>query len=63
MKSRHRLQTARTGFSAQRPRLAGKPGMLVIRAVIMRKLIHIISGVLRSGTVYFHQITEKPACQ
>ncbi|MDD7997456.1 IS110 family transposase [Kosakonia radicincitans] len=43
----------------QRLRLAGKPGKLIVGAV-MRKLIHIIFGVLRSGTVYRSQITGEP---
>jgi transposase len=45
-----------------RLRLAGKPGMLIIGAA-MRKLIHIIFGVLRSGTVYVPQTTGEPACE
>ncbi|MBK5017962.1 IS110 family transposase [Pantoea sp. S62] len=45
-----------------RLRLAGKPGMLIVGAA-MRKLIHIIFGVLRSGTVYTPQITGEPACR
>lgn len=44
-----------------RLRLAGKPGMLIVGAA-MRKLIHIIFGVLHSGTVYVPQITGEPAC-
>lgn len=43
-----------------RLRLAGKPGMLIVGAA-MRKLIHIIFGVLRSGTVYVPQTTGEPA--
>lgn len=45
-----------------RLRLAGKPGMLIVGAA-MRKLIHIIFGVLRSGTVYVPKITGETACQ
>ncbi|QZX98159.1 IS110 family transposase (plasmid) [Pantoea alfalfae] len=45
-----------------RLRLAGKPGMLIV-GTVMRKLIHIIFGVLRSGTVYVPQTTAKPACE
>jgi len=45
-----------------RLRLAGKPGMLIVGAA-MRKLIHIIFGVLRSGTVYVPQVTGEPACE
>lgn len=45
-----------------RLRLAGKPGMLIVGAA-MRKLIHIIFGVLRSGTVYVPQTIGDPACK
>lgn len=38
----------------QRLRLAGKPGMVVVAAV-MRKLIHVIFGVLHSRAVYSPQ--------
>lgn len=38
----------------QRLRLAGKPGMVVVAAV-MRKLIHVIFGVLHSRTAYSPQ--------
>lgn len=39
----------------QRLLLAGKPRMLVVGAV-MRKLIHIVFGVLKSGTVFSSRI-------
>ncbi|MCW1774135.1 transposase [Pantoea ananatis] len=45
-----------------RLRLAGKPGMLIVGAA-MRKLIHIIFGVLRSGTIYLPQINGESACK
>lgn len=45
-----------------RLRLAGKPGMLIVGAA-MRKLIHIIFGVLRSGTIYVPQISGESACK
>ncbi|MEN4527382.1 IS110 family transposase [Pantoea agglomerans] len=45
-----------------RLRLAGKPGMLIVGAA-MRKLIHIIFGVLRSGTVCVPQTIGEPACK
>lgn len=44
----------------QRLLLAGKPRMLVVGAV-MRKLIHIIFGVLKSGTAFSSRIELKPA--
>lgn len=45
-----------------RLRPAGKPGMLIV-GVAMRKLIHIIFGVLRSGTIYVPQISGESACK
>lgn len=42
----------------QRLLLAGKQRMLVVGAV-MRKLIHIIFGVLKSGTTYSSRVAEK----
>jgi hypothetical protein len=36
--------------------------MLIVGAA-MRKLIHIIFGVLRSGTVYVPQTIGEPACK
>lgn len=42
----------------QRLLLAGKPRMLVVGAV-MRKLIHIIFGVLKSGSPYSSRVAEK----
>lgn len=43
----------------QRLRLAGKPGMVVVAAV-MRKLIHVIFGVLHSRTDYSPQTAGGP---